>query len=615
MSRTATALVATTMGLLVAAVLASVDWSAAATHDPARALTLGPLAAFVADRDGLLPAFNTTELIMFLFTGVASVVSGAIVCRFRPEARTGLLIVFAGLLWLASGIRRSSDPLLFTTGAVLTYSMLPLAIQVGLGYPTGRLRRRWERWYIAGCWFLAIGGVAGEWLFFNPRSAGATHASTSRNLLLIHDLPRLAAAIQIGVGTATSVLGLILVGALVSRWRSGTQAYRAEFTPLAVGALLGCGIFAVAILLATNTHVLGPRQSWMLNLRSPAMALLPLLVAVVVARHHVARAAIRSAMIEIGTAPISDGFVDALRRALRDPSLVLWTYSEKAGCYLDDDGTPQSLAHLPLSRGVTTLERTGVPAGAVVYDESLSARPELLAAVHSATTLALEHERLRNELRAQLIEVQRSRERIVAAGDIQRRRIERDLHDGAQQHLIAARLQLSRAKHATDDPHLRELLGHSAAELQTALAELRNLARGVYPAVLADGGLVAALTSLAEQTPLPVEITGSTTVRPSPQVELAAYFIAAEAVVNACKHSDASHVEISVRHDEAALRLDVRDNGCGGAVLTAGGGLSGLSDRAIALGGQLTVHSPPGDGTALAVTLPFTDDYDPLERR
>ncbi|UMP02031.1 sensor histidine kinase [Amycolatopsis sp. EV170708-02-1] len=616
MGRTAAVLVATATVLLVTGVVASVDWSTAAIHDPARALTLGPLEAFVADRSGLLPAFDRIELITFLVAGVASVVSGAVVWRFRPDALTGRLIVLAGLLWLASGIRRSSDPQLFTAGVVLTHTALPLAIQVALGYPTGRLRRRWEKWYIAGCWLVATFGIASEWLFFDPLSTSAVHPSTSHNLLLIRHIPALAVSIQLTVGIVTSAMAVALIWVLVSRWRSGTQPYRAEFAPVAIGALFAFVVFAAGLLMATHIHLPGPQNSWMLSLRNPTMALLPVVVAFVVSRYHFARAAIRSAMIEIGAAPISDGFVDALRRALRDPSLVLWTYSEKTDCYLDDDGVPKRLSHVPPSRGVTTLESNGVPVGAVVYDESLSAHPELLAAVHSAATLALEHERLRNELQARLIEVKRSRERIVTAGDIQRRRLERDLHDGAQQHLITARIHLSRAKQASDNPHVRELVEHGAAELRTALTELRNLARGVYPAALTDGGLPAALTSLAERTPLPVEIDDATGTRPPARIELAAYFIAAEAVTNACKHAEASHVEIRLRHDDAALRLDVRDDGRGGAALTTGGGLSGLSDRAIALGGTLTVDSPIGGGTTLTAVLPLADgDHRFLEPR
>ncbi|HKS48950.1 MAG TPA: histidine kinase [Amycolatopsis sp.] len=539
--------------------------------------------------------------------------SGAVVMRFRPQARTGRLVLLAGLLWLASGLRRSADPMLFTVGVVLTYTPIPLLIQIGLGYPTGQLRRRWERWYVGGCWFLATAGVAGEWLFFDPRSARAVHASPSHNLLLVRDAPTIAVTVQFAVGVAAFALAVVLVGALVSRWRSGTRAYSAEFTPVAVGGLIGFAVFTAGLLIAANTPLTGPWIGWLLNLRSPTMALLPLVVAFAVSRNHFTRAAISSTVIEIGAAPISEGFGNALRRALRDPSLVLWTYSNKDGCYFDEDGRRRCLSQVPASRGVTTLGRNGVPFGAVIYDESLSAHPELLAAVRSATTLALEHERLRSELRARLSEAQRSRKRIVVAGDVQRRRIVRDLHDGAQQHLVASAIHLRRARQATEDPQVRDLIARGAAELKAALTELRNLAAGVYPAALADGGLAGALTSLAERTPLPVEIIDTTTTRLPTRIELAAYFIAAEAVTNACKHAQASHVRIRLRLADATLRLAVLDDGCGGAAFVPGGGLSGLSDRATTLGGTFTVDSPHGGGTSIAATLPCAEPDTPQD--
>jgi signal transduction histidine kinase len=609
MRRSAVVLVAVT-ALAVALVVAAVDWSPEAARDPARALLLGPLQAFAADRGELLPPFDRAELVVFLLTGVAGVFSGLVVWRLRPADLTARLIVGAGLLWILSGVRRSGDPALFTLGALLTHTALPIVVQIALGYPTGRLRRRWERRAVGGIWFLATAGVAAEWLFFDPRTAPSPHPSTSRNLLLIQDLPGLAAGIQVCVGSATAVAAVAVVCALVARWRAGSVPFRAEFVAIAVAAVLLFTLFATGLLMTTGAVLSGPADQWVLDLRSPAMALLPLTVAFVVTRYYLAHVAIGSAMIEIGTAPLSDGFVEALRRALRDPGLVVWTYSPTARTYLDETRAPRDLPSS--ARRVTTLESNGSPVGAVIHDESLSTRPELHAAVRSATTLALEHAHLRNELRAQLEEVRRSRERIVTAGNVQRRRIERDLHDGAQQHLVAADIHLGRAKRATDDPAVREMIADAAEELRRALTELRDLARGVYPTALAEGGLSEALTALAERTPLPVEITDRTRTRLPAHVELAAYFVAAEAVANACKHAQADHVEIHIDQDGAALRMRVRDGGVGGAVTIPGGGLHGLTDRAAALGGTLDIDSPPGGGTTVRAVFPL--GY-PVERR
>jgi signal transduction histidine kinase len=254
------------------------------------------------------------------------------------------------------------------------------------------------------------------------------------------------------------------------------------------------------------------------------------------------------------------------------------------------------------------LERNGVPVGALVFDEALRDQPQLLAAVRSATSLALDNQNMEQQLRDQLVEVRRSRERIVTAGDARRRELERDLHDGAQQRLVAVSMDLARARRAPGSAEMRELVERASDELAVALAELRELARGVYPPSLQERGLGGSLTALAERSALPIELDVELPHRPPPPVELAAYFICAEAVTNAAKHSRASNLKIGVKGTETGLSLYVTDDGIGGASPGAEGGLLGLADRAAALGGALTVTSPEGRGTTVAATLPFSAD-------
>lgn len=570
--------------VLIVAVILSVDW--------VLVRPLGPV-----------------ELVAFLTVGIAFVAAGLAAWRSRPHDNTGRLMVVAGVLWLMMGFNGSGNPVAYTVGSALTLAYNAVLIQLVLGFPTGRLHRQWERWFVVGCYVVYPAIVVSALMFSDPSTAGSDR-STSLDLLLIRENPTIDRALQIGFGMIVIAIDLVLIGILLARWRSGSAAYRSAFAPLWIAAVfatvVGIGVASI------EARFPALQNSWSLYLqqylRYLATALWPLAVLVGLWRYRVARGAVSDVMIEIGAAPLGEGFVHALRKALRDPGLLLWSWSPQQGSYLDAHGAPRVLPDRDGPQAATVLERDGVPVGALVYDRTLRDQPQLLAAVRSATTLALDNQRLQLELRAQLAEVRRSRGRIVAAGDTQRRQLERNLHDGAQQHLVAATILLRRAQRASREQHMRELLAEGTTELDSALAELRELARGVYPPVLHERGLAAALSSLAERTPLPVEIADTLPTRPPPPVELAAYFIAAEAVTNATKHSGATHIEIDLRQDNQKLRMVVADNGCGGATLTTGGGLSGLVDRASALGGQLTLHSPAGGGTVLILTLPLTPD-------
>jgi signal transduction histidine kinase len=195
----------------------------------------------------------------------------------------------------------------------------------------------------------------------------------------------------------------------------------------------------------------------------------------------------------------------------------------------------------------------------------------------------------------------------VEAGDEQRRRIERDIHDGAQQRLVALALELRTAQRKLGgdvDPDVAAVLDQAVGELQAAVSELRELARGVHPAVLTEDGLGAALESVAGRTPLPVVVASVPEGRLPPEIEAAAYFVACEALANAVKHADATGVTISAKMMNGTLVVEVVDDGRGGAEVGAGSGLRGLADRVEAYGGTLTVASPPGGGTRVQAELP-----------
>ncbi|MBI3745468.1 MAG: sensor histidine kinase [Chloroflexi bacterium] len=257
-------------------------------------------------------------------------------------------------------------------------------------------------------------------------------------------------------------------------------------------------------------------------------------------------------------------------------------------------------------RATTLLERDGTTIGAIVHDVTLLDDPALVRTVAAAVALAMDNERLQEDLQAQLQEVRASRARIVEAGDLERRRVERDLHDGAQQRLVALAVSLrtirSRLGPDVPAPALAEL--DAAGDLvAAAIAEVRELARGLDPSILREAGLGAAIQSLADHSSIPVRVNVDLDRRLPATAETAAYFVAAEALANVAKHADASTVTVTAGRHDGILTLEVVDDGIGGADIE-GSGLRGLADRVAAVGGTLSLESPRGSGTRLSARIP-----------
>ncbi len=310
-------------------------------------------------------------------------------------------------------------------------------------------------------------------------------------------------------------------------------------------------------------------------------------------------------------------FEDALRRgeeeperveqvlveALADPTLALWLRLPHSDARVGVDGRVIDVEREG-SRTLTRVVRHGEELGIVAHDPALRERPDLLRSVVEAASLPIEVARLRAEVRMQLIQVEESRERLVQAGDEERRRLERDLHDGAQQRLVGLGIALRRMQRSL--PREARVLGppldDAVAEVACAIADLRTIAAGLRPPRL-DDGLAAALGDLARSAPIHVSVHVDAQDLPAP-IEVAAYFTICEALTNAVKHASASSVAVAAVRRDDLLLVSVRDDGVGGAVPRRGSGLSGIADRIGAHGGQLRIESPAGAGTLLEADLP-----------
>jgi signal transduction histidine kinase len=258
------------------------------------------------------------------------------------------------------------------------------------------------------------------------------------------------------------------------------------------------------------------------------------------------------------------------------------------------------------TRAVTVLERGGADMAAIIHDPALLEDPGLVASVASALRLAVENERLQAQVEAQLDEVRASRARIVEAGDAERKRVERDLHDGAQQRLVSLTLalRLAQTKLGDDvDPSVRLCLEQASSEAKAALAELRELARGIYPTILTEAGLGPAFETLADRSPVAVTVDVGAE-RFTPAIEGAAYFVVSEALANIAKYAHAGRAEIRTLRDGDSLIVEITDDGVGGADPGSGSGLRGLADRLAAIDGTLEVTSPSGGGTCLRALIP-----------
>ena len=546
-------------------------------------------------------AFVTVALVI----GWGFIAAGLFAWDRRPNNSIGSLMVATGFAWLLSLISASNVSVLFTAGVYVGSLYFVTAIHMLLAAPYGRGLSRGDRRIVIGGYLLVTVGILPLYLFVDPSKDGCDGCPDNA-ILIEHN--------ETVVNVASGFVNLAGIGllaavtvSLIRRWRRATRPERRLYAPVyAAGvALMIAAIAQLGLQTATSGGGDAAEIAYIVSL--VPLALVPYLFLASFVRARMAQGgAVGELMARLSAAPRAGEVRDALADALDDPSLELVYWLPGREHYVDADGRRYELPVDDRARRVTTVEREGECVAAIIHDASLPHMRGHVSAVGAAAALALHNERLDAELRAKIDELRASRERMLRIGFEERRRLERDLHDGAQQRLVAMALNIrvARSKLNEDPLEADRLLEGAGEELQTALEELRELARGIHPAVLTDRGLGTALETLASRAPVPVELSELPEERLPEAVELAAYFVVAEALTNVAKYASASHATVGIARENGRLLVEVSDDGVGGADPEHGTGLRGLADRIAVLEGRLEIDSDRGRGTTIRAQIP-----------
>jgi signal transduction histidine kinase len=570
----------------------------AAIGAAAFATSLGTAASQHTELRGLWIAGSVA--ITWGFLGV-----GLFVWARRPDNRVGTLMVAVAFSWVVSDLVFSNSALLFSLGSMLGLVFIAVTVHLLLVFPTGRFESRLDRLTAAAAYFAAGVLYVAAFTFADPDRFDCPECPG--NSFLIADDKPLADALSVAVNVTFAAVALGVMISLLRRWRRAAPVQRrALVAVLFAGAALAVLLFAAS----TVVPITGSDPTLASAIGIAALVpfgLVPYVLFGSLLRARIIRGrAFRELVAELSEAPREGELRDALAKALGDPSLELAFWLPEAREYVDADGRLVDVWSGGPSRTVSEVRLEDRLVAVMVHDTSLLDDPELVRSVGAAAALGLENERLDAELRAKVDELRASRTRIIEATLAERRRLERDLHDGAQQRLVsvALGLRLVEARLKDDPEDLQELLQTAGGELEAALAELRELARGIHPAVLSERGLDAALEALASRAPLPVDLYAQVRERLPEPAELAAYFVVAEALTNVAKYAKASRATVRAVRDDRRLVVEVSDDGVGGADPANGSGLRGLADRVAAVDGVLELRSMDGGGTVLRAAIP-----------
>jgi signal transduction histidine kinase len=560
----------------------------------------GVIAIFVGELGFFLSSTLPMEtLVLDLAVSIVSIGVGLAMWWRLPDNRSGFLLYLVGVLWAIAGIVSFDNPIIWAVGFALLGVQDVVLGHLILAYPSGRLTTRPAKITIAIAYATVVIGFL-RVPFFGPEACGCPALV---NGFLLFDSPPINEAL-IGIG---AILGAgVIISATtiaVSRWVRSGPAGRRNFGPILLVAIF----LALALLVEIGVDELGEAGPFPRSLvigNAIFRLLVPLAFLWGLMRTTLDRASVGQLVVDLDSYGPSHGIQEILANRLHDPTLQLVFWVDRPPGYIDGNGVTVDPAQP--RRAFTKIESRGQPLAGLIHDPTLLDEARTVEAAVAATRLVIERERLQAEVRSHLDEIRASRARIVEATEDERRRIERDLHDGAQQRLLALGMGLRLARENAGDAETVAALLEVEQDAREALTELRELAQGIYPAILTSEGVGPAVETVAERCGVPVNVDIEPKRFPT-SIEAAAYFLIAEALTNVGKHANASHALVEGQAVGDTLRLRIADDGDGGADANVGTGLRGMADRVAACGGNISIVSPPMGGTEIVIELPLDE--------
>jgi signal transduction histidine kinase len=549
---------------------------------------------------------SDAQLVSDLLGGWAFMATGLIAWRRLPDRRIGPISILVGFAWFVGSYAPSGSPIVRYLAEAFQGWFVPLTAWLALAYPSGRVRQRTGRAVLV-TWFGLQAAWTGVRLSLLVPLAWYPCPTCPASVSAFAWTRSLLETIGPGFGILFSLCGAATVVVLALRLVRETPVGRRRLLPVALAAILISGTLAVVEIERAVGAGLLPHGLTTALLNALSIAVAAAVLAGLLAE-QASRSAVADAVAGLDDETSVASLQIALAAALGDDSIRVLAWDAASATYVDERGEATEPPAPDERRGVMALGDPARPLAVVVHDVALRDDPGLASAVRAAVRLHVQNARLEAEVRRQLDDVRASRARLVEASETERRRLERDLHDGAQQRLVGLALDVRRARSrlgSDSDPALVAALDDAATDVTLAIDELRELARGIHPSILTEGGLGPALESLATRSRIPVDLQADLDgSRFAPAVEGTAYFVVAEGLTNATRASGASVVRVHASQTDGTLRVEVADDGAGGADPARGTGLRGLDDRVRAVGGTLRIESREGAGTRVVAELP-----------